>query len=383
MAPECLKGLKYNERADLFSYGIILCETIARIPADPDVLPRLENFGVDRDTFTLLCGDCPNEFLHVAFKCCEIDPLDRLPFTEIVDQINDILTALKHDISHGMSPDEEVEALISQEVVKGHKRAKSESGTPSPPLPPPPPLPARSPVLHAGLSRCSSEKSTSGLLCATPGGVRCNPFINTPFGRNKLISTSDNSSVFEMSPSTPPSSPVFPHEVLATLAEVHRQRRKSRSLPTSPELQRRSITNSTSSDESMLSWSLSYSCRGSKSSMSSGLLGLSNKDKMSDVIPKDSHKTHDIHIGSRRLDSGLSSLYDEDLEHASEIGNVSISKVREKLEESLSINPLNSSYSSTCSSSLSARYSQDIDGLPSNWDEKDDGDEASSKKERN
>lgn len=40
MAPECLNDESYTEIADVFSYGIILCEVIARIDADPDFMPR-------------------------------------------------------------------------------------------------------------------------------------------------------------------------------------------------------------------------------------------------------------------------------------------------------------------------------------------------------
>ncbi|ELU18904.1 hypothetical protein CAPTEDRAFT_133079 [Capitella teleta] len=40
MAPECINGKRYDEKADVFSYGIIMCEIIARIEADPDILPR-------------------------------------------------------------------------------------------------------------------------------------------------------------------------------------------------------------------------------------------------------------------------------------------------------------------------------------------------------
>uniref|UniRef100_A0A3B3DQD5 dual-specificity kinase n=1 Tax=Oryzias melastigma TaxID=30732 RepID=A0A3B3DQD5_ORYME len=42
MAPEVLRGEIYNEKVDVFAYGIILCEIIARIQADPDILPRTE-----------------------------------------------------------------------------------------------------------------------------------------------------------------------------------------------------------------------------------------------------------------------------------------------------------------------------------------------------
>uniref|UniRef100_A0A8C3TYJ1 dual-specificity kinase n=1 Tax=Catharus ustulatus TaxID=91951 RepID=A0A8C3TYJ1_CATUS len=75
MAPEVLRDEPYNEKADVFSYGIILCEIIARIQADPDYLPRTENFGLDYDSFQHMVGDCPPDFLQLAFNCCNVSIL--------------------------------------------------------------------------------------------------------------------------------------------------------------------------------------------------------------------------------------------------------------------------------------------------------------------
>ncbi len=40
MAPELLKGKSYCEQADVFSFGITLAEIMARISADPEIMPR-------------------------------------------------------------------------------------------------------------------------------------------------------------------------------------------------------------------------------------------------------------------------------------------------------------------------------------------------------
>ncbi|XP_073450098.1 dual specificity testis-specific protein kinase 2 [Aquarana catesbeiana] len=97
MAPEVLRNEAYNEKADVFSYGIILCEIIARIQADPDYLPRTENFGLDYDSFQHMVGDCPPDFLQVAFNCCNMDPKLRPSFVEIAKQLEEILRRLKNE----------------------------------------------------------------------------------------------------------------------------------------------------------------------------------------------------------------------------------------------------------------------------------------------
>ncbi|XP_053549550.1 dual specificity testis-specific protein kinase 2 [Bombina bombina] len=97
MAPEVLRDEPYNEKADVFSYGIILCEIIARIQADPDYLPRTENFGLDYDSFQHMVGDCPPDFLQLAFNCCNMDPTLRPSFAEIVKHLEKVLNRLKNE----------------------------------------------------------------------------------------------------------------------------------------------------------------------------------------------------------------------------------------------------------------------------------------------
>ncbi|EPY78570.1 dual specificity testis-specific protein kinase 1 [Camelus ferus] len=77
MAPEVLRGELYDEKADVFAFGIVLCELIARVPADPDYLPRTEDFGLDVPAFRTL-----------------MEPSTRAPFTEITQHLEWILEQL-------------------------------------------------------------------------------------------------------------------------------------------------------------------------------------------------------------------------------------------------------------------------------------------------
>ncbi|CAI4223917.1 unnamed protein product [Auanema sp. JU1783] len=93
MSPECLKEEYYDEKSDIFSFGIILCQMIARIEADPDSgLHRTSNFGLDYVLFTPCCPpDTPLELLELAFNSCLLDPGSRPSFATLASSLRKIL----------------------------------------------------------------------------------------------------------------------------------------------------------------------------------------------------------------------------------------------------------------------------------------------------
>lgn len=126
MSPECLKGKYYDESSDVFSYGIILCEMIARVEADPDQLPRTDNFGLDYLAFIELCE--PNvvpDFLILAFKCCNIEPESRPVFTEIEQILGEILRDLRQVVVCTAAKSVEQLAVASgQASAPQHRKSK-------------------------------------------------------------------------------------------------------------------------------------------------------------------------------------------------------------------------------------------------------------------
>ncbi|XP_065834098.1 dual specificity testis-specific protein kinase 1-like [Oscarella lobularis] len=92
MAPEVLHGKFYSEKVDVFSYSIVLCEIIARVDADPDILKRTNDFGLDGNAFREQCHvdglHCPKPFMELVFQCSNIDPTKRPPFNQIGPYLN-------------------------------------------------------------------------------------------------------------------------------------------------------------------------------------------------------------------------------------------------------------------------------------------------------
>ncbi|XP_066470230.1 dual specificity testis-specific protein kinase 1 isoform X2 [Tiliqua scincoides] len=255
MAPEVLRGEVYNEKADIFAYGIILCETIARVPADPDYLPRTEDFGLDVAAFCNLVGaDCPMAFLQLAFDCCSMAPTSRPSFLEATQRLEAILeqqlrapgdhakgAALQGEGRTGASPSK-------SSVDPGHsgKAAKDPAG-PTVTLPSHPDQQLLPPDQR--LSRSQSDMFPPRAASAQDTPQRVNPFSQRQDlrgGRIKLFDTPSKSLIsltFELPPPSPfpPGTPITPEpavEAQCNFSEPLASLRRCHSLPASPELPR-------------------------------------------------------------------------------------------------------------------------------------------------
>ncbi|KAH8362286.1 hypothetical protein KR200_003170 [Drosophila serrata] len=124
VSPECLKGQWYDQTSDVFSFGIIQCEIIARIEADPDLMPRTASFGLDYLAFVELCPmDTPPVFLRLAFYCCLYDSKSRPTFHDATKKLTLLLEKYEHESSAGASPLSSLELINCSPVGSDSENA--------------------------------------------------------------------------------------------------------------------------------------------------------------------------------------------------------------------------------------------------------------------
>nr|XP_006640573.2 PREDICTED: dual specificity testis-specific protein kinase 1-like [Lepisosteus oculatus] len=95
MAPEMLRGEPYDRKVDVFSFGIVLCEILGRIPADPEVLPRTRDYGLDVAAFREMVSGCPQRVLELAANCCQMEAFRRPSFTELLEELEEVSETLE------------------------------------------------------------------------------------------------------------------------------------------------------------------------------------------------------------------------------------------------------------------------------------------------
>ncbi|NXK56239.1 TESK1 kinase, partial [Chauna torquata] len=241
MAPEVLRGEIYNEKADVFAYGIILCETIARVPADPDYLPRTEDFGLDITAFRTMVGiDCPAAFLQLAFHCCSVSPCGRDALIPAVRGCTrgagDPLLCPCPGVAGraaGRAEQSPLRELGTQHLQPDQRLSRSQSDV----------FPPKSPTLLRPPEPCGGARTKE-----TP--PRVNPFSqreDLKGGKIKLFDTPSKSVIsltFDLPPPAPLQigTPVTPEpavEVQCDFSAPAAAPRKCHSLPASPELPRR------------------------------------------------------------------------------------------------------------------------------------------------
>ncbi|KAK2873010.1 hypothetical protein Q8A67_022907 [Cirrhinus molitorella] len=93
MAPEMIQGKVYDEHVDIFSFGIIVCEIIGRVYADPDYLPRTQEFGLNVNEFLerYWSEDCPPSFFPVAVLCCALEAEKRPSFAKLEEWLENLM----------------------------------------------------------------------------------------------------------------------------------------------------------------------------------------------------------------------------------------------------------------------------------------------------
>jgi len=122
MAPEMTSEMPYTELVDVFAFGIVCCEIIGRVEADPDILPRRSHdFGLDvrafYDQFDLNDCGCPSFLFAIAVKSASVDP-DNRPSFKVLD---DWLQALVMKGEFPSYPEPPLLTAMIRQVFEEHK----------------------------------------------------------------------------------------------------------------------------------------------------------------------------------------------------------------------------------------------------------------------
>uniref|UniRef100_A0A673ICM1 LIM domain kinase 1 n=1 Tax=Sinocyclocheilus rhinocerous TaxID=307959 RepID=A0A673ICM1_9TELE len=119
MAPEMIHGKVYDEHVDIFSFGIVVCEIIGRVYADPDYLPRTQDFGLNVNEFLerYMSKDCPEAFFPIAVLCCALEAEKRPSFAKLEEWLENLLMHMEIGL-HLMSELDKIRQVFWENHIK-------------------------------------------------------------------------------------------------------------------------------------------------------------------------------------------------------------------------------------------------------------------------
>jgi len=161
MAPEVIFGMDYDQRAEVYSFGLLMCEIITRQKIE-ETVPRTPatKFGLDVKAYrAIVSSDCPPAFLECALKCAAFEPGNRIDFREATK----LLRALKEEFGTPRPAPMPVPLYMSNEF---QRLDLTGSGNPT------------SPTLTPSLSRENSQKNVAPTMNHSNSQKNLN--LNTP-----------------------------------------------------------------------------------------------------------------------------------------------------------------------------------------------------------
>lgn len=86
-----LRNEEYDNKVDVYSFGVCLIEVITGAKPEDDEIPRTNDMVVDvEEAFKLAPMETPKSFKKLLQFCCDNDPSKRIPFTTIITSLEKI-----------------------------------------------------------------------------------------------------------------------------------------------------------------------------------------------------------------------------------------------------------------------------------------------------
>jgi len=119
MAPEVICGEKYNEKCDVFGFGVVLFEVVAQ-RRPPKRGPATAYGFAPNELERLIPLDCPAKLAQLVLHCCTRTPSDRPDFGEILDMLRDLQREFPEPLaatSSGSTPPQQPQPKSNNKVI--------------------------------------------------------------------------------------------------------------------------------------------------------------------------------------------------------------------------------------------------------------------------